>query len=113
MRLIDADELLEHAGRDKLDSRELIAKMIMDAPTIRDVSVKIPLGVAWEIQRLLAKAVSEEQTEISMTNQEKFIEIFGLEAWKNMVFETELADKFMMFWTSPYTKAESEVNNGN
>lgn len=33
MRPIDADELLEHAWRDKLDSRELIAKMIKDAPT--------------------------------------------------------------------------------
>ena len=34
MRLIDADELLEHAYRDRLDSRELIAKMIKNAPTI-------------------------------------------------------------------------------
>lgn len=33
-RLIDADELLEHAWREKLDSRELIAKMIDDAPTV-------------------------------------------------------------------------------
>lgn len=36
MRLIDADELLEHAWRDKLDSRELIANMIESAPTIYD-----------------------------------------------------------------------------
>ena len=34
MRLIDADELMEHAGRDKLDSRELIMQMIENAPTI-------------------------------------------------------------------------------
>lgn len=34
MRLIDADELIEHAWRDKLDSRELIAEMINRAPTI-------------------------------------------------------------------------------
>lgn len=34
MRLIDADELIEHAWRDKLDSRELIAEMINSAPTI-------------------------------------------------------------------------------
>lgn len=33
-RLIDAGELLEHAWRDKLDSRELIARMIDNAPTI-------------------------------------------------------------------------------
>lgn len=35
MRLIDADELMEHVWRDKLDSRELIAKMIDDALTIK------------------------------------------------------------------------------
>lgn len=35
MRLIDADELLEHTYRDKLDSRELIAKMIKNAPTVK------------------------------------------------------------------------------
>ena len=34
MRLIDADELMEHAMRDKLDSRELIWQMIENAPTI-------------------------------------------------------------------------------
>ena len=34
MRPIDADELLEHAYRDKLDSRELIANMIENAPTV-------------------------------------------------------------------------------
>ena len=33
MRLIDADELIEHAYRDRLDSRELIANMIRKAPT--------------------------------------------------------------------------------
>ena len=35
MRLIDADELMEHAMRDKLDSRELIQQMINNAPTIK------------------------------------------------------------------------------
>ena len=35
MRAIDADELMEHVYRDKLDSRELIAKMVEDAPTIQ------------------------------------------------------------------------------
>lgn len=33
MRLIDADELMEHAARDRLDSRELIMQMIENAPT--------------------------------------------------------------------------------
>lgn len=39
MRLIDADELMEHVGRDRLDSRELIMKMIEDAPTVEDIKI--------------------------------------------------------------------------
>lgn len=35
MRPIDADELMEHVYRDRLDSRELIADMVQRAPTIR------------------------------------------------------------------------------
>ena len=34
MRLIDADELIERAYRERLDSRELIALMIESAPTV-------------------------------------------------------------------------------
>ena len=34
MRLINADELMEHVWRDKLDSREAIAEMINNAPTV-------------------------------------------------------------------------------
>lgn len=45
MRLIDADELIEHAWRDKLDSRELIAKMIDNAPTIKEIPTNIPIDV--------------------------------------------------------------------
>lgn len=36
-RLIDADELMEHVYRDKLDSRELIADLISNAPTVTSV----------------------------------------------------------------------------
>ena len=36
-RLIDADELMEHVYRDKLDSRELIADMVKKAPTVTSV----------------------------------------------------------------------------
>ena len=39
MRLIDADEIMEHTWRDRLDSRELIAKMIETAPTVKEVWV--------------------------------------------------------------------------
>lgn len=38
MRLIDADELMEHVGRDRLDSRELIMDMIENAPTVEPAS---------------------------------------------------------------------------
>lgn len=37
MRLIDADELMEHVYRDKLDSRELIEAMVQNAPTVYEV----------------------------------------------------------------------------
>jgi hypothetical protein len=43
MRLIDADELLEHVWRDKLDSREAIAKMVKSAPTIKAESASATL----------------------------------------------------------------------
>lgn len=33
-RLIDADELIEHVYRERLDSRELVAQMVESAPTI-------------------------------------------------------------------------------
>ena len=36
MRLVDADELMEHIGRDKLDSREAIMEMVKTAPTVLD-----------------------------------------------------------------------------
>lgn len=45
MRLINADELMEHVWRDKLDSRELIAKMIDDAPTVKEITTNIPISV--------------------------------------------------------------------
>ena len=59
MRLIDADELMEHAGRDKLDSRELIMQMINNAPTVMDDSdtVKKNLLGALEYERKLNNEV--------------------------------------------------------
>ncbi len=36
MRAVDADELIEHAYRDRLDSRERIADMIRNAPTVEE-----------------------------------------------------------------------------
>ena len=45
MRTIDADELMEHVYRDRLDSRELIAEMIRNAPTVEtDEMLRAKLG---------------------------------------------------------------------
>lgn len=38
MRLIDANELMEHIWRDRLDSREAIAEMVNNAPTVRNAT---------------------------------------------------------------------------
>ena len=56
MRLIDADGLMEHACRDKLDSRELIAKMIENAPTVKEIPIKIPMYI---FERLLTLTESK------------------------------------------------------
>ena len=45
MKLIDADELMEHVWRDKLDSRELIAKMIEQAPPVKEIPIKISIDI--------------------------------------------------------------------
>ena len=37
MRLIDADELIEHVWRDRLDSHERIANLVESMPTIKAV----------------------------------------------------------------------------
>lgn len=62
MRMIDADELMEHAWRDKLDSRELIAGMIAKAPTIKEIPTKIPIGI-------FEKLVSQEPKWISVKDR--------------------------------------------
>lgn len=62
MRLIDADELIEHAWRDKLDSRELIVEMIEKAPTIKEIPAKIPIDI-------FEKLVSQEPCEDSISRQ--------------------------------------------
>ncbi len=58
MRLINADDLMDHVWRDKLDSRELIAQMIENAPTIKEIPTKIPIHI---FERLLELAESEEE----------------------------------------------------
>lgn len=51
MRLIDANELMEHVWRDRVDSREAIAEMVNNAPTVRNaiwISVKDRLPEEYE-----------------------------------------------------------------
>ena len=62
MRLIDADELMEHVWRDKLDSRELIAKMIDNAPTVKAIPTKIPLSI---FERLFSQQSKTSEDTIS------------------------------------------------
>lgn len=37
-----------------------------------------------------------------MTNQEKFIEVFGIDVWQQMIVFCRCAEQFKEFWTSPY-----------
>ena len=65
MRLIDADELMEHAMRDKLDSRELIFQMIENAPTINTEK-----GLAQEIYDIIFNQENYEWQLIRRTDNE-------------------------------------------
>ena len=69
MRLIDADELMEHVWRDKLDSRELIAEMIVNAPTIKDIPTTIPIDIFKQLlsQHPNEKVLDEIRAEIEKT----------------------------------------------
>ena len=40
-----------------------------------------------------------------MTNQEKFIEVFGLNIWLQIIVESDNAERFKDFWTSPFSLA--------
>ena len=41
-----------------------------------------------------------------MTNQQKFIEIFGIDAWQQMIVFSGLAEQFKEYWTSPYNEMD-------
>lgn len=43
-----------------------------------------------------------------MTNQEKFIQIFGVTAWEGMIVFSGLAEQFKEYWTSPYKEDKKE-----
>ena len=66
MRLIDADELIEHAWRDKLDSRELIAQMIENAPTVK--TEKTPKEIEQQIKNFAEKMYQAGYADSNNTN---------------------------------------------
>ena len=78
MRLIDADELIEHAWRDKLDSRELIAGMIEKAPTVKEIPTKIPVGV---YEELISQKVILDKVKTEIEKQDKWLAQAGYNAY--------------------------------
>ena len=79
MRLIDADELMEHVWRDKLDSRELIAKMIDYAPTVKEIPTKIPINVFEQLISQEPKTRHWIPVPEGATNKDMFNTVFGYE----------------------------------
>lgn len=61
MRLIDADELIEVAHRERLDSRELIEQMIESAPTVAveedNVALKKELDYWFQLSKSYAETI--------------------------------------------------------
>ena len=47
-----------------------------------------------------------------MTNQEKFITVFGIDMWRQMIVSSGLADQFKEFWTCPYKVENKEQKEG-
>lgn len=43
-----------------------------------------------------------------MTNQEKFIQIFGIDVWRQMIVFSGIADQFKEYWTSLYNEMNVE-----
>jgi len=58
MRLVDADELMEHIGRDKLDSREAIMEMVKTAPTVLNTEELMLKELECEYYRLECKRLT-------------------------------------------------------
>lgn len=72
MRLVDADELMEHVCRDKLDSRELIAQMINNAPTVKEVKSESEEMVAInDILKDLSERVGNIEKQIREEKEEQ------------------------------------------
>lgn len=78
MRLIDANELIEHVYRDKLDSRELIVQMIENAPTVNRYEInEISLDVIMEEQANVRKDATKDELLYLMGFNDGVIELFN------------------------------------
>ena len=93
MKPIDADELIEHAWRDRLDSRELIAEMIKKAPPIQ--AIPIPDNATnGDIIKLMFPYITEEN------NTNKYLGInFDTESRVGMLKE---------WWNAPYKRSDTK-----
>ena len=47
---------------------------------------------------------NESNEAVGMTNCEKFVQLFGLEAWTYIIVAPGIYKKFKDFWASPYKK---------
>ena len=43
-----------------------------------------------------------------MTNQQKFIEAYGVDTWRQIIASSGNAEQFKEFWTSPYCRNEKK-----
>ena len=86
---------MEHAWRDKLDSRELIAKMIDSAPTVKEISTKIPINVFEQLisQEPKTKVLNKIRTEIEQEADYQNAYI-NTDIAKGMYLALEIFDKY-------------------
>ena len=91
MRIIDADELIEHAYRDRLDSRELIVKMIKEAPTIKEIPTKIPIDV---FEKLISQEPKTGYWEWTPYDGNPHIGNWHCSECKKIIYKTMSADVY-------------------
>lgn len=101
MRLINADELMEHVWRDKLDSRELIANLIEQQPTVIDFKEVI------KDLRELAKEKKELEAQNKTLNE--IVKTFRGE--DNLIGCTDCAFEEKEDWEMPCTDCKRSARD--
>lgn len=109
MRLIDADELMEHVGRDRLDSRELIMDMVKNAPTVKPASYMETdaIPISWlELYTRVKCTESWHNMALEISNAWKaYVELMKIQIQKK-----ENAWKAYLEWMNTQ-KEESKMND--